>query len=115
MSRRIYRYTVPADYEWHTVSLRGPVVFVESRSSKFIEVWAVHDDRNSPVDIDFRVFGTGDNVEKKKESDRSELLLHVGSAIVAGGLIVLHLVASVHGNDQLTGRSVSVLPLGYSI
>lgn len=60
--RRIFRYEVPVDDEWHTLDLSGDVLHVASRNSAdVVEVWAYHDSNHNRKRR-FRVFGTGQPV-----------------------------------------------------
>lgn len=104
MSRRVLRYEVPVDDQWHRVDLdvHDYIVHVASRRADTVEFWATE-----PVDIrrtdtgggefvainytatapsrgayEYRVFGTGHEVEDG---------IYVGSAITAGGALVWHL------------------------
>lgn len=86
MERRVLRYEVPVDDQWHRVMFadNSNVVHVGSRTAGIVEFWAVPpkevEARNCAYE--FRVFGTGHPIE-----DGS----YVGSTYDLGGMAVWHL------------------------
>jgi hypothetical protein len=82
--KSIFRYAVPVDDEWHTLTLSGPIVHVATRHVDFVEVWAT---TNGTMQYrEFRVFGTGHPWPEDAG------LAYVGTAIAPGGALVWHLV-----------------------
>lgn len=80
---RIFRYKVPVNGEWHTLSLSGPILHVAAREDYRVEVWALAG-VTSPLDTEFRVFGTGQPLP-------NERMRHVGTTFAADGYLVWHL------------------------
>ena len=60
MSRRMYRYVVSVDDQWHEVNLSGNPVAVAAIGPISVEFWAEHTDGFPQMPRRFRVFGTGD-------------------------------------------------------
>lgn len=59
-TRRIYRYTVPADDRPHDISLTSsPVHVANGATLDEVEFWAEHADGAPEVTRSFQVFGTG--------------------------------------------------------
>ena len=83
-ANRILRYEVPVDDEWHTHTLKGPIVHVGSRDPLVVEFWAF-DCGGWEADREFRVFGTGHPLPGRR-------LAHHGTVVVAGGQLVWHLI-----------------------
>lgn len=81
---RILRYEVPVNDEWHTHTLRGPIVYVGARDPGVVEFWAA-DNGGCESDRQFRVFGTGHQLPDAR-------IAHHGSVIVADGALVWHLI-----------------------
>lgn len=79
----IFRYEVPVDDQWHTLTLGGDIVHVAARRPDVVEVWAEHWHNSTwKLSRKFRVYGTGQpNVEG----------VHVGTALAADGALVWHL------------------------
>jgi hypothetical protein len=79
----IYRYEVPVDDQWHAMQLSGPILHIDCRNPRVVELWALNSG-GPTVTRGFRVFGTGqplpDNVG------------HIGTAIAPGGQLVWHLM-----------------------
>lgn len=60
MSRRMYRYEVPADDKAHVVTATGfPLAAAASADARHVEFWAEHDERRGLVPRAYQVFGTG--------------------------------------------------------
>lgn len=59
MSRRMFRYSVPADDKPSTFSLTGNPVAVAAHFEDVVEFWAEHDPGAPEVKRSFQVFGTG--------------------------------------------------------
>lgn len=78
----IYRYEVPVDDEWHTVTGCGPVLYVACRRTPVVEFWAMP--TPEPHVRSFRVYGTGHPIDVPTT--------HVGTAIAPGGSLVWHLM-----------------------
>lgn len=83
MADAIYRYEVPVDDRWHPLQLTGPIVHVDCRNPRFVEVWAIHTD-SPPVTRSFRVYGTGHPLPSGAQ--------YVGTALAPGGQLVWHLI-----------------------
>jgi hypothetical protein len=85
--RRILRYEVPVDDEWHTFDLpRGPIVHVACRERAVVEFWQLDagDGLRLPPRA-FCVFGTGQPLPPAAGR-------HIGTAFDAGGALVWHLM-----------------------
>lgn len=102
MSRRVLRYEVPVDDQWHEIEVQGDVAHVGCRQADVVEFWAVdpvqanritnglgeliretfHDVPTKPLRRRFRVFGTGQLIDEG---------LYVGTTYAAGGSLVWHL------------------------
>lgn len=82
--RAVFRYEVPVDDRWHTLSLTGPIVHVAARQPDVVEVWAVAQPAADKEPRSFRVFGTGHPLP-------ADAGRHVGAAVTAGGRLVWHL------------------------
>lgn len=65
--RRVLRYEIPVDGQWHQIGFRGKVLAVGCRTRDVVEFWAdtVLDDGKLPETAErvFRVFGTGQPLE----------------------------------------------------
>ena len=82
--RRIFRYEVPVDDQWHVHALSGPIVHVGCRKPSVVEFWAFA--TNGPtVDRAFCAFGTGQPLPPAAAR-------HVGTVFAAGGALVWHLM-----------------------
>lgn len=79
----VYRYEVPVDDQWHAMQLSGPVVHVDCRNPRVVELWALSTSEPSTM-RGFRVFGTGQPLPDKVK--------HVGTAVAPGGQLVWHLM-----------------------
>ena len=100
-AKRILRYEVPVDDQWHVHDLAGPIVHVAARDPRVVEFWALDED-GWTRDSEFRVFGTGHPLPEGR-------LVHHGTVIVADGRLVWHLiegrpVPAARGNEP---RAVS--------
>lgn len=85
-TRRIYRYEVPVDDQWHEFALHGAPVAVGCRDPRFVEFWAMHDDGYDPGPVRrFIVVGTGHPLPARAHR-------HVGIAVAPGGQLVWHLM-----------------------
>jgi hypothetical protein len=63
VTRRVLRWEVPVDGEWHVLDVLGDLVHVACRKSGVVEFWADGDDEfTTPMRRTFRVFGTGHHV-----------------------------------------------------
>jgi hypothetical protein len=87
LAGRIFRYEIPIDGGWHKLDLTGPIVHVATREASVVEVWAVHHDDMPTVTRTVSVFGTG--------RPFPESCVHLGTAIIPGGLLVWHLLERV--------------------
>lgn len=92
--RRVLRWTVPLDDEWHDIG-PGPVALVAWRltSVNAVEVWTIEDlppgwPHAGPEPRKVRVFGTGHLLAE----DAGE---HVGSTMSHGDELVWHVFAQV--------------------
>lgn len=83
MADAIFRYEVPVDGLWHTLQLFGDVLHVAARHPGAVEVWALTG--GLPRTRELQVFGTGQPLPEYP-------LKHIGSAVVAGGALVWHLM-----------------------
>lgn len=85
--RRIFRYEVPVDDQWHTIPLSGAVVQVDAQRPDVVEFWAFHCPGAPQLARKFRVFGTGHPMP-------DEARTHVGAVVVAApfGRLVWHLM-----------------------
>lgn len=83
MTRKIHRFEVPVDDEWHVIPLSTNPLHVEARRPGTVELWAVVDD-GPLIPRHFRVYGTGQTIPDD--------VAHVGSALAFGGRLVWHLV-----------------------
>lgn len=112
--RRVLRYEVPVDDQWHRVEFVGDVAHVGCRTPEVVEFWAtpgvrvhrVHDGMgqliserygevyDKPRTREFRVFPTGEPVDSG---------LHVGTTFAADGAIVWHLFERGVGVFDATG------------
>lgn len=84
--RRIYRYEVPVDDQWHSIHDCGEPLSTAARwSETTVEFWAW----NTPTEQPrlFRVFGTGHTIP--------EGTVHRGLVFVRDGLLVWHLIEKV--------------------
>lgn len=82
------RYEVPADDRWHRYQLSGPVLHVAARTPNTVEFWATVDSHAAlTATRHFRVFGTGQPLPGD--------VVHVGTALAAGGRLVWHLMEDV--------------------
>ena len=81
MSRRVLKWTVPVDDQWHEIGA-GPVVLVACQfTPSQIEVWTEEEDvRGARRHV--RAYGTGHELSTFGE--------HLGSVITAGGALVWH-------------------------
>ncbi|WP_047891755.1 hypothetical protein [Micromonospora sp. RV43] len=85
--RRIFRYEVPVDDQWHTRPLSGAIVQVGAQRADVVEFWAFHFSGAPQLARRFRVFGTGQPMP-------DEAGTHVGAVVVAApfGRLVWHLM-----------------------
>lgn len=85
MSRRVLKWTVPVDDQWHQVG-SGRVVLVDCQTRPHeVQVWT-EEPVDSPESLwrrHVRVFGTGHELPPFGE--------HLGSVMAAGGALVWHL------------------------
>jgi len=70
----VYRYEVPVDDRWHAVEIRGPILHVGGRSMFTVEFWAIYDTAGKSSLLEFRVFGTGQPLERAA--------LYVGTVVI---------------------------------
>ena len=80
----IFRYEVPVDDAWHTLTLSGPVLHVAARTPETVEVWALSTD-GPTTERRMRVFGTGQPLPDQP-------LDHIGTAFAAEGRLVWHVM-----------------------
>lgn len=80
-SNAINRYEIPVDDQWHTLRLAGPIVHVDCRDIRTVEIWAWAGGP-APRDRVFRVYGTGHPVKVGEGESAS----HVGTALSPTGL-----------------------------
>lgn len=81
MTTRIYRYEVPVDDQWHTITC-GPPLHVACRRHDVVEFWAYPLGEGADKFVDeqrFRVYGTGHPIPDE--------VIHVGTALTPGGLV----------------------------
>lgn len=78
----IYRYEIPVDDNWHNIPLSGAILHVATRQPDRVELWALNSG-GSKADRMFRVYGTGQPIP--------DGAVHIGTAIIPGGLLVWHL------------------------
>lgn len=81
--RRIYRYLIPINDRWQTLSLSGDIVHVGCRHLGLVEVWA-YVTGDDPVDRAFRVFEDGQTIPPAATG-------HAGTVIDPDG-IAFHLI-----------------------
>jgi hypothetical protein len=87
MSRRVLKWNVPVDDQWHEIG-SGPVVLVACQSSvDTVQVWTDEPDSENIKMRSVRVYGTGHEVPLFDE--------HLGSVITAMGALVWHAFAAV--------------------
>ncbi|MGC4886612.1 DUF7352 domain-containing protein [Micromonospora sp. DT227] len=89
--RRIFRYTIPVDDQWHTIPLSGPVVMVGAQLADVVEFWAIHSPGAPQLARKFRVFGTGQPLPDDAKT-------YVGTVEVRAplGRLVWHLMEHAH-------------------
>lgn len=80
MPLAIYRYEVPVDDQWHTLSLSGDVLHIAARRPDTVELWAFSGG-GSTVNRAFRVFGTGQPLPG------GEPVAYRGTALAPHGLV----------------------------
>ena len=81
--RRILRYEVPVDGQWHVHLLSGAALHVAARRPDVVELWAM--DTGVPgLRRAFRVLGTGEPLPATED------VRHVGTALI--GPLVWHLI-----------------------
>jgi hypothetical protein len=84
--RRILRYEVPVDSDWHVLDLpRGPIVHVAARMPDIVEFWLLDQGDGLVLTRAFQIFGTGQPIPPAAAE-------HRGTAITAGGSLVWHLM-----------------------
>lgn len=85
--KRVLKYTVPVDGQWHEIGV-GDIAFVACQNSAdTVQVWVVEDsEANASSPSNYvpraRVHGTGHPVEDDAH--------YAGSALAAGGSLVWH-------------------------
>jgi hypothetical protein len=82
--KRIYRYLVPVDDQWHDQDFDGEVLAVNCRRLDAVEFWAVE---GGIVPRCFRVVGTGHPMPEDAR--------YVGTAVTPDGSLVWHLVEAI--------------------
>lgn len=90
----IFRYEVPVDDQWHSITLQAGVLFVACRNPYVVEFWAKNygpDDEYVTLTREYIVVGTG---QPMLQAD----LEHVGTAIA--GPLVWHLMRRPLGGDR---------------
>lgn len=60
--RRILRYEVPVDDQWHKVELTGRILHVACRKPGIVEFWAFSGEEG-PFTVQFTVVGTGHEIK----------------------------------------------------
>ncbi len=80
----VYRHTVAADGEWHTLHLTGMIIHVATRHEHMVELWSIHHDDRPTMKRRLRVYRTGQYVPEGCQI--------VGSAITPTGMYVWHLI-----------------------
>jgi hypothetical protein len=83
--RAILRYTVPADDQWHDLTLPGPIVHVATRIPDAVELWVHADTGQEPQLRMLTVVGTGQTIPAAATA-------HVGTAVTTDGRLVWHLM-----------------------
>ncbi|MEU1763330.1 hypothetical protein [Micromonospora sp. NPDC005652] len=85
--RRILRYVVPVDDQWHTHHLSGAIVQVGAQRTDIVEFWAFHHPDEPQLARRFRVFGTGQPLP-------DEARTHLGAVVVTASIrrLVWHLM-----------------------
>jgi hypothetical protein len=80
MTKRIFRYEVPVDDQWHHIRC-GPILHVDCRHPAYVEFWAVpvDDEEDDVEDHRLRVFGTGHEMDAE--------LVYEGTALAPGGFV----------------------------
>lgn len=87
MSRRILRYEVPVDDQWHRIDSPGRRVGpIAARRPDVVEFWSVQSDGSFGIDGtgEFRVYATGQLIDDDHAA-------YMGTAITANGALVWHL------------------------
>jgi hypothetical protein len=82
--RRVLRYEVPVDDEWHRIESPGRILSrIAARRPDVVEFWAI---QGGAVDGtgEFRVYGTGQPIEAGDVS-------YIGTTLAADGALVWHL------------------------
>lgn len=82
MSHRIYRYEIPVDDQWHTLRLSGPIVHVDCRDVRTVELWAWAG-AQPEHDRELRVYGTGHEIDIPEDEDK--WVHHLGTALSPTG------------------------------
>lgn len=86
MSRRVFKWDVPVDDDWHEIG-SGPVVLVACQSrADVVQVWTDEPDSENYKVRAVRVYGTGQPVPLFDE--------HLGSVVTAMGALVWHVFES---------------------
>jgi hypothetical protein len=83
MGRAVFRAVLPANDQWHMLSLSGPIVHVGTRGEDYVEVWFIEDSDGTPTERAFRVVGTGHSLAPA-------LAHHIGTAVTPSGRLVWH-------------------------
>ncbi len=80
MSKKVFRTTVPADGQWHSIELQGPILHVLTRNTHFVEIWFLHDTEQPKTMHDLVVVGTGLEIPEDANT-------YMGTALAPSGLV----------------------------
>ncbi len=58
-SRTIHRHEIPVDGAWHQIELSGPILHVDCRDPRTVDIWTLHNDGEPTFVRELQVFGTG--------------------------------------------------------
>jgi hypothetical protein len=96
---RMLRYEVPVDDRWHTIELGGDPLHIAARNPSIVEFWTLADTGAEVRPRSFRVFGTGQPLDRSARVYR-------GTVLTFGGQLVWHLF------EAASGRAVDDTPEG---
>lgn len=83
--RRVLRWVIPADDQWHEISANGGIVHVATRAEPYAEVWSIVNDDLPDEVRRLRIYGTGAPLDPEGH--------YVGSAVTPSGRLVWHVFA----------------------
>lgn len=87
MTRRVLKWTVPVDDEWHPIG-SGPVVLAACQFGvDAVQVWTDEHDDGNVLRRNARIYGTGHELPPFGQ--------HLGSVMTVGGALVWHVYADI--------------------